>query len=237
MYAMLEEFSPATAMAIQLRSWRDTLLAAQLDLGEQLSRAIAADDLNLTRYVRWLCLERAITRITSRLLQPISDGCQPPQAFAHWLLATCVALRDAEAAVTADLAFLGVDGTAEPPGLAGHCGGWAELPVAHTYRAVGAAALLDATMGGPARDAVVAVLELSCIAPQCSRYLAHRHRQLSLHTPWRQRELERLALDESERADLAIGASGAANDYRELCANVLGSPSHPIRIGGGLNRG
>jgi hypothetical protein len=200
------------------------MLATQLDLGEWLAQAIGAEALTPARYRRWLCLERTLLRTTAHALAAIDGGIAPHEPFRHWWQAQSVALRDAEAAVAIDLRALGVDDSVSHPGVQEHCRDWTAAPLAYPHRVAGAAALLDAAMGGAARDAIAAVLGLGHVGVGCSHYLAHRQQQLSVQMPWRRHALERIVTDAATGNELALGARRAADTYRVFCGALLREP-------------
>lgn len=204
-----------------LRPWRDTMLATQLDLGESLSQAIGADRLTPARYRRWLCLERTLLRTAAGALAALDTGIAPHEPLRHWWQAQSVALRDAGTALAVDLRVLGVDAAASDPRVQADCRDWTAAPLAYRHRVAGAIALLDAAMGGPAREAVAAVLGLEHVGVGCSHYLAYRQQQLPVQMPWRRHALERTATEPAAGRELALGARRAAETYRAFCGQLL----------------
>lgn len=224
--------SPATGHGLRsdiesaaARPWRDTMLETQLDLGEWLAQAIGAEALTPARYRRWLCLERTLLRTSAHALAAIDGGIAPDEPFRHWWQAQSVALRDAGAAIATDLRALGAEDAAPTPGLQEHCRDWTAAPLAYPHRVAGAAALLDAAMGGPARESIAAVLELGHVTVGCSHYLVHRQQQLSVQMPWRRHALERIATEAAIGNELALGARRVADTYRAFCGRLLLEPA------------
>lgn len=201
--------------ADQRRPWRDCVRAAQGELSDGLSRALAGGRVDQARYTQWLRAERALGRDLMQLLQPIQATCTWPSPLAQWLDAQAQCLQAAAAALDGDLQALGVEPREDSAALRSACRLWPAGKLAERHAVLGAVALLDAVMGGPAHAAVRAVAARPWVG-RGGGWLGYRLQQLAARMPWRQRLLEELPLEASAWATLEHGAHRAARMQREL---------------------
>lgn len=201
--------------ADERRLWRDCVRAAQGELGDGLARALAAGRVDRARYTQWLRAERAIGRDLMQLLQPIQATCARPSPLAQWLDAQAQCLQAAAVALDGDLQALGVEARDDSPALRSACRLWPAGKLADRHAVLGAVALLDAVMDGPAQAAVRAVAELPALA-HGGGWLAYRLRQLAAMMPRRRQLLERLPLEAPAWPALVRGAHRAARVQRDL---------------------
>lgn len=200
------------------RCWQDVVLAAQLDLADDLARAIGEGRLHRASYQHWLATESALCGLDALALDALSawHGPQPTLRAAAQGWAT--AMRGDALAATADIGKIDAVTVALPQPL----GSWQAFVAsacasARAGEALGAVVLHARLLHGPMREAIAAVVALPFVAGHAGSYLLQRGQP---DTGPQQQRREAL-LDAYSAAALAAGAQRAADWYRAVMDAVL----------------
>jgi hypothetical protein len=211
---------PAGPAALREGPLREAVLGARLDIADALSAAIAAGRLGPRTYLRWIAGERVLCQAGALALESMAD--RLPGGLDPWMTAAEGRLRDQAAMAGADVRrTMGMAPAPSLPALE-HWQDYYELHARHRPgRVLGAIALHDAAMGGPARDALAAVLELPFLAIRGATYLLHRRlhaESADAGAQWLWRSLPSPAMQD----DLLAGAIDAAGLYRGMVRDIAG---------------
>lgn len=197
------------------RGVEEAILSAQLDLAEDLARAICEGRLTTSRYQHWLACESVLCRLHARALERLSEwhGAQPTlrAAAQQWSMAMC---GDALAAAAGSQRHV----LAPMPQLIA----WQTFLESTTWssragEAVGAVVLHARLMHGPMHETVKAIALLPQARGDRGQYLLQRCRA----EPGAQQQGRSALLDAYSRTALGAGARRVADWYRALLGQVL----------------
>lgn len=209
------------------RAWPQIVELAQQSLARMLAAAVADGRLDRLRYLHWLAMESATSRIGALALERVADwhGAQPPLRSAA--LGWATSLREDALAAAADVRAL--DGVLPPPPARlsrWHAYVESASPSPRAGEALGTALLHARLFQGAAHAATDLVLELPFLAQGGRSWLLRRRTPEAAR---RLRDRETL-LDAWSAMALAAGAQRAAAWHGEALAEVLGaSPVAPGR--------
>ena len=203
-----------------LRGWPQVVELAQQSVAQTLAVAVADGRLDRLRYLHWLALESATSRIGALALERVADWhcVQPPLRSAA--LGWATSLREDALAAAADVRAL--DGVLPPPPpqlSRWHAYVEGASPSPRAGEALGTALLHARLLQGPAHAATDLVLALPFLAQGGRSWLLRRR------TPEATRRLRdrEILLGAWSAMALAAGAQRAAAWHREALAEVLGA--------------
>lgn len=200
---------------------QDVLLGARLDLAEALSAAIGGESLGPRAYLRWIAAERVLCAAGAAALQGMPPG---PVGLEGWMHDMAALLAGQAAMAAADVRRTG--GMAPAAGLLA-VDRWRDYQDLHARQrpglVLGAIALHAGASGGPAREALSAVLELPFLSLRGATYLVHRQLQASAQAG-AVAALWNLA-DARLRRELVAGAAHAAGLYRGILHAAFDLPA------------